>query len=296
MALDSSNRLAIRRTIGDAIRTTWALRLPYLVIVFSLGLPWAILAALGVFDPLGTYVQPGADGQLGSHDILATYPYGTLLVSWAYGFLVMVVFGILWHRHVLLGRQVALKLSLGALNAVFWRSCGYGFAAFAVALVGSFVAVFLAGLLNVLVIAFFTTAEFWLGVIVTVCLMFVLFLGPMAVLARISLAFPAIAVEQRLGFRQSWSRTKGATWRMVGALLGVGLPSTLIVYASYFGLLYGLFDFNLLDPTHSIAMSDYWWLSFALGPWLYLPMALAFSVVALVFRDFAGPAAATSSD
>ncbi len=289
MALDSNNRLAVVRTVSDAIRTTWALRVPYLVIVFSLAAPWAVLAALGFFDSLSAYGRPESD------HAFAALPFGTILASWAYGFLILVVFGVLWYRYVLLDRQVALKLSLGAFNAVFWRSCGYGLAAIAIALVGWLVAALLAGLLNVLVISVFTIENPWLGVIVTMCLLLVLYLVPMAVLARISLTFPAIAVEQRLGFRQSWSRTRGAAWRMVGALLGIGLPSTLIVYATYFGFLYGLFDINLLDPTQTTALFDYWWLSLALSPCFHLPLALTLTVVALAFRDLAGLAAAATS-
>ncbi len=283
MALNPQNRLAVFRTVGEAFAITWALPAPYVVLVLLTVLPWSVMSALGLFDPLGAYAVAMGSGQDGYGP--ADYPIGALLLSWISGFLMMVVFGIFWYRYVLLGREGALRFGVAQFNGMFWRTAGYGLAVLLivlVVLVGMSIGLgLLAGLISVL----FSTTAGMLVTIVIVVLVLVIYAVPLALVARLSLPFPAFALGQRLSLRQSWSLTKGSAWRMVGAFLTAGLPVSLIAYALYFGLLYGLLGVNILLPEHAAAALDYWWFTLLLSPAMYLPVALCLAVVAFAYRD-----------
>ena len=291
MAMTDSDRFAVFATAKEALGLTWSNLLPYLVLVFIMMLPWAAANALGAFDALSDYAArmgqlQGTAGLEGYG--LEGYPFGALMLLSVGSFFMMVVFGIFWMRYTLLGRDGALKFSAGQFNGMFWRTTGYGLAAVVIGLLAfaaSLVAVMVTGGLigGLLSVALGPAA-----MLVMVPFGIVAYALPLAVMVRLSLPFPAIALGQRLSFKGSWSMAKGATWRVVGAMVAVGLPFLGIGYGLQLGLFYGLVGVKLWEPAASAAVLDNWWLTFIIGPVTFLPVALALAIVAIAYRDLSG--------
>ena len=52
MALNGLDRFAVWGSAKESLRLTWDNHLPYLVLVVVIMLPWAAMAAMGMFDAL----------------------------------------------------------------------------------------------------------------------------------------------------------------------------------------------------------------------------------------------------
>ncbi|MDH3594518.1 MAG: hypothetical protein OEM93_06660 [Rhodospirillales bacterium] len=294
MALDPHSNLAVFSTIGEAVMLIRTHIKPYVVLVLLVTLPWAAAAALGYFDDLGAYAAQAADGQGGYS--LEGYPIGTLLILWTGSFFIMVVFGIFWYRYVLLGAEGALKFGLGQFNGMFWRTTGYGLLLLVVCLVALAVSTVVVSLVGGVVGALLgAAAQPAVLIVIIVPLVLVAYAAPLAFMARLSLPFPAVALGEGLSFGESWSRTRGSTWRLVGAFLTASLPVALVGYALTFGLYYVLFDINIWNPAHAAAATDYWWVTLLMSPVMYVPVALCLAIVAIAYRDLgSSPAAETA--
>ena len=283
MAVNPQNRLAVFRTVGEAFAITWVLPTPYLVLVVLIMLPWAVMSALGLFDSFHDFTELAARGQ--EELALQSYPIGAMLVFYIFGYLAFVLFGIFWYRYVLLGPEGALRFGIAELNGMFWRTAGYGLAVLLIYFAAGIGLIMGLSLLGGLIHAISGTSSGLFVSMVTFVTLLVGYLVPLALLARLSLPFPAFALGQRLSMRQSWSLTKGSAWRIVGALLTASLPVSLIAYALYFVLFYSLFRLNPLLPEHAAKSFDYWWFTLLLGPAYFLPLALCLAVVAFAYRD-----------
>lgn len=284
MALNSHGNLAVFRTVGEAVALTRTNVKPYVILVLLVTLPWAAAAALGYFDALGAYAAQAADGQ-GAYS-LEGYPIGPLLVMWIGGFFIMVVFGIFWYRYTLLGAEGTLKFGLAQFIGMFWRTTGYGLVVLLVCLVALVISTVVVSLIGG-VIGVLLGADRGSGilVVITVPLVLVAYAVPLAFMARLSLPFPAVALGKSLSFDDSWSRTRGETWRLVGAFLTASLPVALLTSSLMFGLYYTLLDINLWDPAHAAAATGYWWVTLLLSPVMYLPVALCLATIAIAYRD-----------
>jgi hypothetical protein len=295
MALDPHSNLAVFRTIGEAVALTRTHFKSYVVLVLLVTLPWAAAAALGYFDALGAYAARAAESPGGYS--LEGYPIGTLLVLWAGSFFIVVVFGIFWYRYVLLGAEGALKFGLGQFTGMFWRSAGYGLVLLLVCLMALGIATAVVSLIGGLVVALLgaVVQQPALLVVVIVPLVLVAYAAPLAFMARLSLPFPAVALGEGLSFGESWARTRGSTWRLVGAFLTASLPVALVGHGLAFCLYYVLLDINIWNPVHAAAATEYWWLTLLLSPVMYLPIALCLAIVAIAYRDLgSSPAAETA--
>lgn len=294
MALDPHGNLAVFRTIGEAVTLTKTHGKPYVVLVLLVALPWAVATALGYFDALGAYAARAAEGTGGTG--LEGYPIGTLLGLWAGGFFIIVVFGIFWYRYVLLGAEGALKFGLGQFTGMFWRSTGYGLVLLVVCLVALAISTVVVSLVGgVIGAALSTVLQPTVLVVVIVPLVLVAYAAPLAVMARLSLPFPAMALGEGLSFGESWARTRGSTWRLVGSFVTASLPVALVGYALTFGLYYVLLGINILDPVHAAAATEYWWVTLLLSPVMYLPIALSLAIIAIAYRDLgSNPATETA--
>jgi hypothetical protein len=153
-----------------------------------------------------------------------------LIPGYCIGVLPYLLLGLLWHRVLLLGGR-----SGGVLQAVTWRRAmtfvGYG--AVTVALLGLPFAVVIADLYA----AIYFALPAWLSpsgpnaqAISGALLAALLWMAYSAV--RISLAFPAAAVDARLGLVGSWRLTRGNGLRIASAVLLIALP----FLALYFGI------------------------------------------------------------
>lgn len=290
MALNSNDRIAVFATMAEALGRTWQLKLPLAVLAYLMVVPWAIAMALGFFDPLSDFMAISATQDYSA--IMGQYPYGTLLILWVAGGAISIVFAIFWYRYLLLGREGALKFGLGAFNGMFWRMFGYGvvvlLAAFVVLILCFVLAVAIATVLTMVFAQGSQTAAFGFGFIAGLAA----YIVPVALVVRFSLVFAAIAVGESLSLGESWALTRGTTWRIFGALMLLFVPFGILVYAINFAVLYAL-GVNLFDPQSVAAVFDLWWVTLVLAPLMTLPMALAYAVVALAYRDLSGPGGAT---
>lgn len=294
MALNSHGNLAVFRTVGEAVALTRTNVKPYVILVLLVTLPWSAAAALGYFDAVVDYAARAAEGQ-GAYT-LEGYPIGSLLVMWIGGFFMMVVFGIFWYRYALLGAEGSLKFGLARFNGMFWRTTGYGLVVLLVCLVALVISTVVVSLIGGVIGALLgVSTGSGLLVVITVPLVLAAYAAPLAFMARLSLPFPAVALGESLSLGESWSRTRGETWRLVGAFLTASLPVALLGYGLMFGLYYTLFDINLWDPVHAAAAPQYWWATLLLSPVMYLPVALCLAIIAIAYRDLASSPAAESA-
>ena len=289
MALNQDDHFAAFASLTEACRLTWALRLPYLVLVVLVTVPWAAAMALGAFDQFGTYAALGADVDPTAQ--LAAMPWSEMSVMWVGSYVLMTVFGIFWYRYMLLGPGEALKFGFGAFNGMVWRSLGYGLAVLIPAILLLIVVIFLVSLIVGVAVGLLSAIMGEAAFFIAMPLMLVAYAVPLAFLARLSFCFPAIALGESLSFRESWARTKGSAWRMAGAFALASLAPFLFVYALQFAAVYGLFGLNMLQPENTAAVLELWWIGFILSPLYYLPVALCFSLVAIAYRDLTGTGA-----
>jgi hypothetical protein len=283
MALNGFDRFAVWDSAKESLRLTWDHHLPYLVLVAVMMLPWAAMMAIGMFDALSGYAARMAENPQGYG--LKGYPVGDLLILWAGAFFTMALFGIFWFRYMLLGREQALRFGPAEFNGMFWRTTGYGLAVVAIGLVLLFLAAVAGAITGGVIAAALGMVIGQAAMVVMLPVMLVVYALPLAVMVRLSLPFPAIALGQRLSLRESWSRTKGATWRIVGAMAAIGLPAALAGYALQWGLFYGLFGLNMWQPGDAALVMDHWWLTLILAPVTFASVALCFAIVAIAYRD-----------
>jgi hypothetical protein len=286
MALNENNRLAVFRTIAECLSLTWLLRLPYLTLVILVALvAWTGPTALGFYDPFLELAALGLPPGFGK------FPFGTWLLMVLLSIVGILVFEIFWYRYLLLGPDRALRLGLSEFNGIFWRSLGY--------LLVLWIAMALALLPVVVFIGLVLAIEDQLGPLAAGSLTFLLVMAGLllvlALLTRLSLVFPAVAVKEPLKLKGSWAATRGSTWRMVGALLVLYIPSFLLVYGANFGVFYAM-GINMFLPQNTLAMYEHWVVTFVLSPLWYLPVALFFAVLAIAFRDLVGLDRGFSSD
>jgi hypothetical protein len=284
MALNHNHRLAVFATIAESLRLTWALRVPYLVMVMLAALPGTIAVALGLLDPMKALM---AIDETSGYGPLADFPFGTLALFWLGGILIVVVYAIFWYRYILLGPAGALKFGVAAFNGMLWRSLGGGLVVAATCLVVVLVTVTATALLGGTAMTMLGLEQGVATVILMILMIVVGYGPPLALALRMSLIFPAIALGEKFTLAESWSATRGSTGRMLGAILAVVAPTMALLMALNFGIFFAL-GFDILEPEGAWAAIDYWWISLALAPLGYLPMTLFCTIVAIGFRDLSG--------
>ena len=291
MALNQNDRLAVFATVGEAFARTWELRIPVLVLAYLIALPWAVGSALGLFDSFKELAAVAAGGD--HSQVWQHYPYGAMAIMLIGGLALSVVFAIFWFRYLLLGRPEALKFGLGQFNGMFWRMAGYSAVITLAALFIMFFAITLVALVGSALTILLGAAGGPQFVAIWAVLMLLAYPLPLAFLARFSLAFVGVALGRTASLGQSWSETRGTTWRLTGAIalaaLPVAIPGYLISLAAFAAL-----GIDMLDPQAALAAYDYWWLSWAISPTMVLPLALACAVAALAYRDLTGVGGATA--
>jgi hypothetical protein len=193
-------RLSISTVAMDAARCCWQLR-------------WQLLRALAVpatgYIALGYWMEP----------ITAQNWAQQLLLSWAMT-AILAIAAISFHRIILLGPASVPPLGVDGSNRREWRFIGNWIGLYLVVLL--LMTVSMAVLMHLLALlpgnepmqrgpTDFRLIAFALAKI-----------PALFVLSRLSLALPAIALDQPLGLRSSWQLTKGHGWRIT--VLVAGLP------------------------------------------------------------------------
>jgi len=142
------------------------------------------------------------------------------VAAWLIQAIILSIFAVAWHRFVLLGPSIPrtkLGIDVTRREIVF---IAYAFI-IGVILWGPY----LIGLIR-------RPPSFdWLTIALLLWPVYIL-----PVVARLSLVFPAAAIERRISFSQAWTMTRGSAWRLTGVLFLCGLPFS-ILYQLVFPLL-----------------------------------------------------------
>ena len=184
---------------------------PFLI---SLALQIAHTSLAGIADPqTGTPPQAGLAG----------------LVFALLGFVPYVIFGVAWHRLVLLGPAAAPPSLMPGWRARHWRF--YGFVLLITLALALLVVLFWAAIALVTGIGQSLEAEGATPEAIAPGAWWLLVLGVPAVIlvvgwlaARLSFVFPAAAVDERYGLTNAWQQTRGQGLRIFAAFVLVSLP------------------------------------------------------------------------
>lgn len=224
MPLNKDNRLAVFATVAEAVRRTWVLKVPLVILVYLIALPWngVTVARLGGWlIELMRLVPDGLSGSFpayAAYIFLAVFTYGTWALFWLGGTVLIVLFALIWYRYLLLDRSAALTFGPEQLKCAFWRLLRY-----AIPVAVLFAA---ANLLNFTYISrsiyglsreaalgpYLTNGMAWVAY--AVCAYFL----PLVLLIRFSFSTSTAALDQRFSLRDSWSSTRGSTWRLILAI------------------------------------------------------------------------------
>ena len=194
-----ADKLAVPATARAAYGFVWRHRRRFFALAFPAIVVLAIVTALVVWPPS----LEGARGP-GWADILVTVAE---LVLW-------VMFAVAWHRRYLVPAEAT---TVGA--ALGWRRRHWRFSLVAL---GISLLVLLGGVVIVVVIYLVPgggPGDIMLYPASALAFLFALFLY-----ARLSLLFPAQAVDHRLGFAECFRLTRGNGWRLVAILALVFAP------------------------------------------------------------------------
>ena len=107
MTDDATDRLPLGATLGAGANALWALKMPYVALILLVSLPWALMTAFGLFDPLLALeaIDPEADPEA----YLAAVPVGFFLVVGTLALVTLWTFAIIWLRYLMLGGHDALR-------------------------------------------------------------------------------------------------------------------------------------------------------------------------------------------
>lgn len=294
MALNQNGRIAVFASLAEALRLTWRYRLPYLVIAYLMALPSLGAIWLGLFEPLlDIAALREIDGPAVLGEQMAQFHRVMIGLS-IVGIAISVTFAVFWYRYLLLGREAALTLSLGRFNGVFWRSIGRGLVVVLILLILMFVLAISSVMLSGLILPPLGLA----GLPIFLIMLLAAYILPFALAIRLSLVFPAMALEQRFSFSASWSTIRGSTWRVVGAVLLFVVPFMIAMQMINVGLFWLFFGRNLdvADPDPAVwselvaSINETFLIGgVVLAPVSALPMAISLALVAIAYRDLSGP-------
>ena len=279
MALNDENKIAVFRTLAEALGLARTLVLPFIVLSLLFALPNQALDASGVMETLNTYTSQVQEGG----GALAAFPLSEMLIALVVGFVVLSGFGIFWYRYLLLGRQGALKFGFAALNGMVWRFTGYGLLVMGVGLVVFSIATAIACALCFLLKGLLGQDSTLLTAMLYGPIFVLAYVVPLSFAARTSLVFPAIAIGDAATLADAWAASKESGAALVWAILIAAVPFTVLSYAihSAAGAAFGI---DLLAGSTATAQA-YWWLAIALSPVANLTLAFVLAVIAVAYRD-----------
>lgn len=184
--------------------------------------PLVLSLLIGLIEPALSPATGGASGTEAAGpnvllsivlSILGTVPY--------------VLFGVAWHRLVLLGPQVAAPNTVPRWERRHWAFFGYSLLVSAVFLGMILVAWLIGGLFGggPLDLSGNVPAEPAPGpALMALTLLLVVGFTALTVMMRLSFVFPAVAVDERYSLGDAWRQTKGQGLRLLGAMILASLP------------------------------------------------------------------------
>nr|WP_316629496.1 hypothetical protein [uncultured Brevundimonas sp.] len=190
------------------------------------------------------------------------------------------LFGVTWHRLILLGAQIAPPVVFPGWQRRHWRF--YGFALAITAVTTLLVAVVAQTSVGLAGGADPESAGIPPGVLLTIL---IALLAALYFMLRLSFVFPAVAVEEPYGLADAWRHTKGQGLRLM-LLMFLTLSPVMLFGWMLIALL--IAPFTGPPGTGSVGASG-GLLAYTLGTALgYLSLALSLSVISSAFRICTG--------
>ena len=221
-------RIPVFTTVLSAYAFVWRERRDFLALAFP------AIVALAILITLSARLAAAAGAAAG-----IGLGFGVLLLGVA-NLAVWVLFAVAWHRRFLLPDERATVRA-----ALRWHRRHTRFLMLAIALFGLLA---LAGLLGGPLIMLVFGAVAGLGGALILALVLTL------CYARLSLLFPAAAVDHGLSFRNCWEMTRGNGWRLLWIVFLVGIPIGAIE-ALIDGLIGGVFRSDSLTAPFLAALA-----------------------------------------
>ncbi len=266
-----TTELPVWRTVGDAYTMTFTnlgsfLALAAIPIALAYMI-WIASAAFGVIVPPQGDEPPTTTGL----DLLI------LLCQTVVG----IVFAVAWIRFMLLGRRDSMAPVQFRLGRREGRFLLYVLL-YVLILTVAFAPVVIVGIFGDAVlgaVAFPSIAE--ISIVIVVLSLIAGVVAVIVVYTRCIFVFPAIALDDAMGLRASWKRTKGNTWRIFAGMFFTYLPLAIPV---------GVINWFIIEAFKAGGDVPIWVYiaAFAMMVVGYLGSAVMFSVVAIAFRHVTG--------
>ena len=119
MTDDAKDRLPLGATLSEVATAIWALKMPYVALILLVSLPWTVMSAFGLLDPLIALETINAEADPEAY--LAAVPVGLLAFVGIGGLVTLWIFLIIWLRYLMLGGHDALRVSPGAFAVMLGR-------------------------------------------------------------------------------------------------------------------------------------------------------------------------------
>lgn len=264
--------LPISDTVSEAYRSVFSNFAAWFRIMLgpaALAVPMAAIGQVLLRTEQEKMVTSGLEGPEAAAAFLqAAWP--EMLLGNLLSLIPYVFFAVAWHRFLLLGERPATPV--GAL----WPMPRHlRFYLFTLLLFGVVAAAGLSvGLVGALIAALFSGAT---GPnMLQLPLFLLIFMLTLYVAARLQFTFPAVAVDERYGFLDSWRNTRGQGWRFLFVLSCTFLPP--LFFNFFMALILSSTGFTLLSLINSFILA-------AIG---LLTTAIVISAVSIAFRTCTG--------
>ncbi len=265
--------LPIAETISSAYKSVFENFAVWLRIMLApaiLSVPIAYFGQMLVAEEQARLTEMGLEGPELTTAFMSA-AWAELLLANLVSFVPYVLFAVAWHRFLLLGEKPASPLSV--LFPVARHIRFYFYTLLLVLVIG--VAAALVGIVGALIAALLSGAA---GAnALQAPLFLLLFVVTLYVTARLQFTFPALAVDEKYGFGDSWRNTRGQGWRFLLALSCCFLPP----------LFFSLFMTLLLGGVEGVSIL-FFINSFVLAAVGLLTTAIVISAISAAFRTCTG--------
>lgn len=284
MTQEAQSELPVFETIKEALKLTWALRLPFVILSLLCSIPSMAATALGMFQGMEAFITR-AQGE-DATAALSQFPIGETLFALALGFAVLSAFGIFWYRYLLLGPQGALKFGIARFAALTLRFSAYGLLVMGVWMIAFMIATLLGCTLGYAVSYVLGQSGTALTYVIQIGVVFLAYVWPFSFAARTALIFPAMAVGSPITLSEAWAASKDSAGGLMWAILIAGV----LLVALNMGVraaLSPLVGIDLLADAGALSGAT-WWIDIVLAPVANLSLAVVLAVIAIAYRHLCG--------
>ncbi len=210
----------------QTVRETWAFIWQERRDLFYLAAPFVVV--LSIINALMAWLTPQAVGLTDQTEEVSSAVLLTIPIQIVVGLLVTTLFSVTWHRRYLVPQE-----SITVAATLNWSQRHWHFLRAMLVLIGIYIAlsIALAVVMSVVMLPLILLSG---AAAETAQLPLFLAIGlPVLIycLVRLSLLFPAAAVDEHLSVKACWHRTRGNGWRIFFAYFLASLPLFLLVTA-----------------------------------------------------------------